>query len=177
MGGGVYSTASGTAAEWNFALDKNVEYPTTYRLCSFTDNSAISTGGAIETAAGKDEIMNSTFRGNSAGFGGAFRTAGAATVVVGCSFYNNVANENGGPAVVNIGSTTLKSCVFAGNIVSCEPETFLDFSQVRGGVRVRFLFLVKRLIAFILTNSNFDPRGNRLMCVCWDCDRQTAYAD
>lgn len=70
-GGAVYTVASGTATE------TTDEFPTVYIDCTFFNNTALASGGAIESAAGKDNVINTTFEGNKAGgLGGGAKTGG-----------------------------------------------------------------------------------------------------
>ncbi|CAN0508386.1 unnamed protein product, partial [Scytosiphon promiscuus] len=72
IGGAVYSTGSGTLISIT-----GEEYPVTYVDCTFTGNTATASGGAVESAAGKDFFTNSTFVSNLAGQGGAMTLAGS----------------------------------------------------------------------------------------------------
>ncbi|CAN0581352.1 unnamed protein product, partial [Ectocarpus sp. 12 AP-2014] len=59
--------------------------PTKFNRCRFIDNMATASGGAVDSAAGQDNVTNSIFKGNSAEVGGALRLAGTA-FVENCSF-------------------------------------------------------------------------------------------
>ncbi|CAN0412480.1 unnamed protein product, partial [Pylaiella littoralis] len=121
QGGAVYSVSSGTAG--------SSTADTTYKECLFTDNRASATGGAIESVAGEDLIVNSTFAGNTAGVGGALRLAGS-TELEGCTFIENVSHENEGAAISNLGVLDFgedgNGTRFTGNVFWCEAGTFLD---------------------------------------------------
>ncbi|CAN0439971.1 unnamed protein product, partial [Ascophyllum nodosum] len=68
-GGGVYSAGSGNAL---YGLDSEQRSnPVVFIGCSFVENQAIATGGAIHSAAGQDLVINTTFSGNIASEGGA----------------------------------------------------------------------------------------------------------
>lgn len=125
IGGAVYSTGSGTAL-----LTSGEEFPVTYYGCTFVANRATASGGAIESAAGKDLVTNCTFVSNTATQGGAMRLAGSASLSS-CCFEKNRADIGGGPAMSNVGLTDkLESCLFANNDVRCSPGSFLDFFHV-----------------------------------------------
>ncbi|CAN0196399.1 unnamed protein product [Ectocarpus sp. 12 AP-2014] len=122
IGGAVRSTGSGTTI-----LATGEEFPVTYTSCNFTGNWATASGGAMESAAGKDLVVNSTFLGNTASQGGAARFAGSLSVS-NCLFMNNHADEQGGPAMSNVGFMEgIEACTFADNDVLCPSGTFLDF--------------------------------------------------
>ena len=127
-GGGVYSTGSGNA---KISLGgAEVTNPTTFDGCVFVGNTAIATGGAIQTAAGEDHMLNSIFTENTAGVGGALRLAGTARIE-NCSFVDNRSNPEDGPAVSNIGYISgMWNCSFYGNSFSCAQESFLHFDSV-----------------------------------------------
>lgn len=123
QGGAVYSASSGTYEDqYSGRL-----YPTTYSNCTFTDNWARATGGAIESAAGSDRIEDTTFVGNSAGAGGALRLGGS-TTIAGCTFIDNVSGPNEGASISNVGVLTVvgNNTRFAGSSFWCEPRTFRD---------------------------------------------------
>ena len=125
IGGAVYSTGSGTAL-----LTSGKEFPVTYYGCTFIANRATASGGAVESAAGKDLVTNSTFVSNTATQGGAMRLAGSVSLSS-CWFKNNRADIAGGPAISNVGVTeSIESCSFVNNDVRCNPGSFLDFVQV-----------------------------------------------
>ena len=98
-GGGVYSTGSGNAL---VGLDSEQRSnPVVFIGCSFVDNQAVATGGAIHSAAGQDLVINTTFSGNTASEGGALNLAGTSSLV-NCSFVENISDEGRGPVVANI---------------------------------------------------------------------------
>lgn len=125
IGGAVYSTGSGTAL-----LNSGKEFPVTYDGCTFIANRATASGGAVESAAGKDLVTNSTFVSNTATQGGAMRLAGSVSLSS-CYFKKNRADITGGPAISNVGLTeSIESCSFVNNDVRCNPGSFLDFVHV-----------------------------------------------
>ena len=124
QGGAVYSASSGTYEDEYSRL----RYPTTYENCTFTDNWASSTGGAIESVAGLDRIENTYFARNSAGAGGALRLGGS-TDIRGCTFIDNVSSEDEGAAISNVGTLTVESNNFTGNAFWCEPGTFRNWTD------------------------------------------------
>eukprot|EP00903_Cladosiphon_okamuranus_P017744 g16334.t1 len=124
IGGAVYSTGSGTAL-----LTSGEEFPVRYDDCSFLANRATASGGAVESAAGKDVVTNSTFVNNTARQGGAMRLAGAVSLS-GCIFKENSADITGGPAISNVGLTeSIESSSFANNYIRCNPGSFVDFVE------------------------------------------------
>ncbi len=137
VGGAVSAVGAGNLK--GFA-DIESPNPTTFDRCRFVGNRAITTGGAVESAAGQDYIVDSVFEGNMAGAGGALRLAGMASIV-NCSFVENVSNDGGGAAVSNIGSISWMTNVsFSGNVLLCPPDMFMDYrvsSLRRFGARSR----------------------------------------
>ena len=126
IGGGVLASGSGTAATVEIN-NKQVENPTTFDGCTFVGNVALATGGAVDSASGKDAFIGTVFKGNSASLGGALRLAGEVSVN-NCSFIDNVSLPGGGPAVFNVGTMSNENDIyFNGNVFSCERQMFLDF--------------------------------------------------
>lgn len=152
LGGGVYATSSGNAElQINGEDDTN---PTTFKWCEFKDNRAEATGGAIQTAAGQDVILYTSFVGNKADVGGALRLAGTASIDS-CSFEDNISDEEGGPAVSNIGYiSSMTNNSFRGNAYDCESGTFLNYNEVRyctllpltRGFGIRLMFISSQVI-------------------------------
>lgn len=125
VGGAVSAVGSGNTKD---SVDVEASNPTTFDGCDFVGNTAIATGGAIESAAGQDAYIRSFFDGNKAGTGGALRLAGMASVD-NCSFVENVSGDGGGAAVSNIGFiSTMAEVFFSGNAFDCQPGMFLDFN-------------------------------------------------
>ena len=127
-GGGVYSTGNGNALiGLNGEQESN---PVVFNRCSFIRNKAISTGGAIHSAAGQDLIKNTLFHGNVAAEGGALNLAGTSRLL-NCSFVENISDEGRGPVVANIGYVNgISNCSFLGNVFSCDPGEFLGYNVV-----------------------------------------------
>ncbi|CAN0443611.1 unnamed protein product [Pylaiella littoralis] len=122
IGGAMYSTGSGTTISAS-----GLSFPVTYERCNFTENWATASGGAVESAAGRDLVNNSTFVGNFAGQGGAMRLAGSVSLSD-CWFSTNRADVSGGSAISNVGITeNIQSCSFFSNDVLCGTGFFLDF--------------------------------------------------
>ena len=114
-GGGMYATASGT----------NVV------RCTFADNSAEETGGAIHSVAGVKSFMNTNFRGNKAQIGGALMLSGTVTVT-NCSFLENVSDMESGPAVYNFGYLSdMADLSFFNNSFNCDEGTYFSYNGVR----------------------------------------------
>lgn len=128
VGGAASVSGSGNTKDTNDVKPPN---PTTFDSCRFIDNSALAAGGAIETAAGHDEIVGSVFQGNTARVGGALRLAGTADLH-NCSFVENVSEDGEGAAVSNIGVIwRMESLSFSGNVFECPRDTFLNFTEVK----------------------------------------------
>ena len=127
-GGGVYSAGSGNAL---YGLDSEQRSnPVVFIRCSFVDNQAIATGGAIHSAAGQDLLINTTFSGNTASEGGDLSLAGT-TGLVNCSFVENISDEGRGPAVASIGYMSgISNCSFHSNAFSCQRGEFLGYHLV-----------------------------------------------
>ena len=130
VGGPVYAVTSGTLVTRNSITNKLVEYPTSFNSCTFINNEAYATGGAVSSAAGQDMFVNTTLVGNVAGSGGALQLAGTAAITD-CLFEGNVAHSEGGPVVSNIGYLSVViNNTLRGNVLSCEKDLFLDFFEV-----------------------------------------------
>ena len=127
-GGDVYSAGSGNAL---YGLDREQRSnPVVFIGCSFVDNHAVATGGAIHSAAGQDLAINTTFSGNMASEGGALSLAGT-TGLVNCSFVENISDEGQGPVVANIGYMSgISNCSFHSNAFSCQRGEFLGYHLV-----------------------------------------------
>ena len=126
IGGGVLASGSGTMVTVDI-YNIQVENPTTFDGCTFVGNVAFETGGAVDSASGKDAFIGTVFERNSALLGGALRLAGEASVD-NCSFIDNVSQPGGGPAVFNVGTMSTDAGIyFNGNVFSCENQTFLNF--------------------------------------------------
>lgn len=120
-GGAVYTVSSGTAQEGT------VSFPSMYIDCTFQNNTAVASGGALESSAGKDTFLNTRFEGNTAGaIGGALRMAGTTDLTL-CDFVANSANETG-PAVASVGTTVVISSSFENNVLLCASGAFLNFT-------------------------------------------------
>ena len=128
LGGAVYTTSSGNAKV--DLKGKQKLNPTTFDTCSFVGNTAVATGGAIQSAAGEDTIIDTTFVGNTARVGGALFLAGTSSFV-NCSFVDNVADEGAGPSISNIGYVqTMVNSSFFGNDFSCAPGAYRAYNKV-----------------------------------------------
>lgn len=126
VGGAVYATGSGTTA--TATGDFN---PVTFEGCFFIENIADISGGAINSQLGRDHFIDTSFLANRAKVGGALQLAGAASLD-NCSFEDNVSRVGGGSAVFNIGSiSAMNKTSFIHNLLSCDEEAFLTFSEVR----------------------------------------------
>eukprot|EP00903_Cladosiphon_okamuranus_P014549 g13496.t1 len=111
--------------------------PTTFVRCRFAGNRA-TTGGAVDSAAGHDDIIYSTFEDNMAGTGGALRLAGTASID-GCSFVENFSNDGEGAVVSNIGTiSSMVNISFSGNGFNCPAGMFLDFNVFTALVNVSY---------------------------------------
>ena len=154
VGGAVSIVGSGTTKD---AVEVEASNPTTFDSCHFLNNTAVATGGAIESAAGQDAYVRSTFEGNKAGAGGALRLAGTASVDS-CSFVENLSNDGEGAAVSNIGFISgMANVFFSGNAFDCQPGTFLDFNVSRDFARVRVGFV------------SYPPVAETAGCEYWCC--------
>lgn len=134
QGGAVYAVGSGTTVSKGDD-DVLVPNPTTFNRCKFVGNTAVATGGAIESGASTDTISNTFFGNNTSGVGGALRLGGK-TSLSNCTFVNNTSNEDSGPAISNIGYISKMSLIsFFDNTFDCGPGTFLDFNSVSSSSR------------------------------------------
>ena len=134
VGGAVSIFGSGNAKGVEDIAPPN---PTIFNQCQFVGNRALATGGAIDTTAGYDWMMDSTFEDYVAGTGGALRLAGTASIDR-CSFVENFSDDGQGAAVSNIGSLwRVANNSFRGNGFTCPAATFLDFNTVSWVLRSR----------------------------------------
>lgn len=132
VGGAVSVFGSGNSRS---VVDVRPNSPTTFERCHFVGNRAEAAGGAVESAAGQDSFVDCIFEDNESRTGGALRLAGTATIE-NCSFADNVSEDAGGAAVSNIGVVSnIQSSSFMGNVFSCRPDLFLNFSTVSGVTR------------------------------------------
>lgn len=128
VGGAASVSGSGNTENAN---DVKPPSPTKFEGCRFIDNSALATGGAIESAARHGEVVSSVFRGNMARVGGGLRLAGSADLFI-CSFVENVSGDGEGAAISNIGVISrMEGLSFSGNVFECPQNTFLNFTEVR----------------------------------------------
>ena len=127
-GGGVFSTGSGNAL---ISLDgEQQSNPVVYDRCRFVENQAVATGGAIQSASGQDEVVNTVFVRNMAAEGGSLNLAGTA-FLENCTFEENMSDEGGGLVISSIGYISgISNCSFIDNAYSCEPNSFLDYMSV-----------------------------------------------
>ncbi len=117
--------------------------------CTFSDNAALSQGGAIFTLDGDIVISNSTLSGNQAHDGGAFNVGGQ---VAGqgegdfsqCQFIGNTATERGGAIYLDDAGTKLFNCklssnsahqggAVAGGAITAQITNFIGNTAVDGG--------------------------------------------
>lgn len=152
VGGGVYVVGSGNTKH---TLALGAQNPTKYYRCLFMSNRATATGGAIDSAAGQDVIVDSVFMDNTAGVGGALRLAGTASINT-CSFVDNVSDEGGGAAVSNIGPLlTITNSSFVDNLFNCRQGTFLGFHSVRLWAHLQHEMEKSTVIPFELTHRTY----------------------
>ena len=120
-GGAMYSAATAIVVE------SSTELLTVYINCIFRDNTAAASGGAVESAAGKDTFLYTTFHGANAGaVGGGLRLA-RTTTLTSCNFVGNGANA-AGPAVANVGTIAVANSSFTNNCLLCTPGAFLNYT-------------------------------------------------
>ena len=158
FGGGVHATSSGNAK-----IDLNGKEtfnPTVFDRCIFVNNTAIATGGAIQSAAGQDYIIGTYFIGNTARAGGALFLAGT-TNFFNCSFFGNVAEEGDGPAISNIGYVeSMENSTFVGNAYNCAAGTFRAFDSVRSAFDYYTCSVSNILLVYLC-----DLAGTTLCCL------------
>ena len=157
FGGGIHATSSGNA---KIDLDgKETFNPTVFDRCIFVNNTAIATGGAIQSAAGQDNIISTSFIGNTARAGGALFLAGT-TNFFNCSFFDNVAEEGDGPAISNIGYVeSMENSTFVGNAYNCAAGTFRAFGSVRSAFDYYTCSVSNILLVYLC-----DLAGTTLCC-------------
>ncbi|UCG57901.1 MAG: hypothetical protein JSU70_00055 [Phycisphaerales bacterium] len=102
-----------------FYSQKRVWWKTTAIHGLTVANGNADYGGAIYSLNSKLEVINCTFKSNSAGAGGAIYCEENRPVVAeGCSFDRNSASEYGGGMCCVDTRATISSCTFAGNSTS-----------------------------------------------------------
>ena len=130
IGGAVYTTGSGIAITED-KYGKPQENPTTFIGCKFIGNKAVKTGGALDSGAGIDLIVNTSFVRKTAAIGGALRLVGTISLE-GCDFIENLSDEDEGPGISNNGVITdLSRCTFVKNVFNCQPGFYLEYNEVR----------------------------------------------
>ncbi len=100
----------------------NVGSDPTVVNCTFSGNTATSSGGAVfnDVPSSSPTMINCTFSGNTAGFrGGAmFNQVGSDLTLTNCLFTGNTAFESGGAIFNGVNSPTLTNCTFIENLVT-----------------------------------------------------------
>ena len=130
MGGGMYATGSGTFSERGSSGQKVIYYPVTIIGCTFVNNVAEVSGGAVITASGRYKFLETSFVLNLASVGGALRLTGEAFLDA-CSFVENISDPDEGPAVSNLGIiSNFSAGYFKDNKYVCGIHTFLSFTEV-----------------------------------------------
>ena len=127
-GGAVFFSAVGTN-EYSSSDDYEIYYSSAFIECRFDGNSASSTGGAIHSIAGKDYVQGTSFKNNTANFGGAMRISGT-TYIFNSSFVENKSSEKGGAAISIGGVNSMEGLIFSGNGYHCSSDAFMDLDEV-----------------------------------------------
>jgi len=84
--------------------------------CTFINNSATSSGGALSFVLGiGNHVINCSFINNSAPLGGAIRFSSITVVLEGCNLTNNSADEIGGGIFIQNSIADLKNAIFINN--------------------------------------------------------------
>jgi len=98
---------------------------TTVINCSFNNNSASSTGGAIRIGTGNDStFVNCAFINNAAAAGGAIFRIGGEVTLTNCTLAGNEADIDGGGIWDNIGSkSVVTNCILWSNKDTYDPNT------------------------------------------------------
>ena len=130
MGGGMYATGSGTLFERD-TYQTMTDYPVTFIECTFVNNAAEASGGAVNTASGRYKFLRTSFELNLARVGGALRLAGE-TSLDACLFVENMSDSDEGPAVSNLGLiSNFTAGYFKDNKYVCEAQNFFSFTEVQ----------------------------------------------
>eukprot|EP00903_Cladosiphon_okamuranus_P006562 g6410.t1 len=120
-GGAVAAFTTGNALE-----------STWFQRCTFLNNRANDSGGAVETLAGRQFLYNCDYAGNSADVGGAMRLGGE-TFVSDSSFLSNYATSRGlAIAVVSSSHTSISKSSFEGNELYCRAGFYRRDVQEEG---------------------------------------------
>ncbi len=97
------------------AVDSHVSH-TTIKNCLFEDNYAFTSGGAVCINGGTSQnLINLTFIGNTAPFGGAIRIINSNSYIFNCSFNNNKAFNSGGAIFVKKSKLNIEKSFFLNN--------------------------------------------------------------
>ncbi|CAM9121465.1 unnamed protein product, partial [Sphacelaria rigidula] len=127
VGAGLFSTGTGTTVTFDKTTGVAVQHPTIFQRCTFLDNEAMAAGGAMESGAGVDVFIDTSFVRNTAGIGGALRLGGTASLD-NCTFVENTSAEDAGPAVSNIGVILeMINGSFVDNVFDCPLMTYLEY--------------------------------------------------
>jgi parallel beta-helix repeat protein/predicted outer membrane repeat protein len=87
--------------------------------CTFVDNVAIDSGGAIRCLGGDYALHNCEFGGNVADRGGAIHHSNGPGTISNCVFAGNVARESDGGAIYSRSKyTTVQNCTFSNNFAT-----------------------------------------------------------
>ncbi|MHC4501484.1 MAG: right-handed parallel beta-helix repeat-containing protein, partial [Planctomycetota bacterium] len=93
----------------------NLEGSPNVTNCTFRENSASDSGGAIRTYNSNMTVTNCSFIGNSAPMGGGMFTHLGSPTLVNCTFNGNTASDTGG-AMSNVDNNPmLTNCTFSAN--------------------------------------------------------------
>ena len=124
IGGALFSVSSGVEKTGDFFV------PLEIRRCSFKKNVANISGGAIDSIAGRDLIIESNFKNNTAKVGGALRLSGTASSIINSKFVENVSGEESGSAILNLGFIdNMENNAFSNNIFSCETGEYIGYDD------------------------------------------------
>ena len=86
--------------------------------CTFSGNTAGSGGGMYNGNGSSPTVTNCTFSGNTAGYygGGMYNSSGSSPTVTNCTFSGNTVGDNYGGGMYNVySSPTITNCTFSGN--------------------------------------------------------------
>ena len=119
-GGAIYSFYTIDAINCNFTENTATNngaaiYNVNANNCTFLNNSAKNYGGAVYFT-GVGSVVNCSFIGNSAEYGGAVYVYSGS--VVNCSFVNNSASDDGGAVYSDRGGGSVVNCMFFNNSAS-----------------------------------------------------------
>ena len=125
---------------WNLAFDPDRMNTVNFILnnCTFTNNTAVSRGGAVSGYGLTVTATDCTFSGNSAKEGGAIRLQGGDVFLTDSEFTGNAAvgttsAEGGAFALSTLYGSTIENCTITGNKAMISSKAYGSDDSAQGG--------------------------------------------